>query len=151
MITARIQFLQNSLTADLSQLPIRLQDDLQHMGVLTPPNLIMLDNVRTLKIELYPEDNRGENILDLVNKKSDTLGAVNRLCYSIRCMDARDKTHFFNSLENGEYNTLSEAQQDADKMPKQHVPPRRPDDRKVGVCGANVLRKIKNRQDEKCR
>lgn len=131
MITARIQFLQNSLTADLSQIPIRLHDDLQQMGVLTPPNLIMLDNARTLKIELYPEDNRGEYILDLVNKKSDTLGAVNRLCYSIRCMDARDKTRFFNKLDNGEYNTLSEAQQDADKMREQ--------------------RKIKNRQDEKCR
>lgn len=116
MIVARIQFLQNSLNADLSQLPISLQDDLQHMGVLTPPNLMLLDNARTLKIELYPEDNRGERILDLVNKKSDTLGAVNRLCYSIRCMDARDKADFFNSLENGDYNTLSEAQQSADKL-----------------------------------
>ena len=54
MITASIQFLQNSLTADLSQLPIRLKDDLQHLGVLTPPNSILLDNARTLKIELYP-------------------------------------------------------------------------------------------------
>lgn len=98
MITAGIQFLQNSLTADLSQLPIRLKDDLQHMGVLTPPNLILLDNARTLKIELYPEDNRGERIIDLVNKKSDTLGAVNHLCYSIRCMDARDKTRFLITL-----------------------------------------------------
>ena len=131
MITARIQFLQNSLTADLSQIPIRLHDDLQHIGVLTPQDLILLDNARTLKIELYPEDNRGERILDLIDKKSDTLGAVNRLCYSIRCMDARDKTHFFNSLESGEYSTLSEAQQSADKMREQ--------------------RKIKNRQDEKCR
>lgn len=119
MITARIQFLQNSLTADLSQSPIRLQDDLQHMGVLTPPNLMLLDNARTLKIELYPEDNHGEYILDLINKKFDTLGAVNRLCYSIRCMDVRDKMRFFNSLDNGEYSTLSEAQQDADKMREQ--------------------------------
>lgn len=95
MITARIQFLQNSLNADLSQLPISLQDDLQHMGVLTPPNLMLLDNARTLKIELYPEDNRGERILDLVNKKSDTLGAVNHLCYTIRCMDSKDITKFF--------------------------------------------------------
>lgn len=131
MIVARIQFLQNSLNADLSQLPISLQDNLQRMGVLTPPNLMLLDNARTLKIELYPKDNRGERILDLIDKKSDTLGAVNRLCYSIRCMDARDKTRFFNSLENGEYSTLSEAQQSADKLREQ--------------------RKIKNRQDEKCR
>lgn len=131
MITASIQFLQNSLTADLSQIPIRLHDDLQRIGVLTPQNLILLDNARTLKIELYPEDNRGERIIDLVNKKSDTLGAVNNLCYSIRCMDARDKTRFFNNLDNGAYNTLAEAQKDADKLREQ--------------------RKIKNRQDEKCR
>ena len=89
------------------------------MGVLTPPNLILLDNARTLKIQLYPEDNRGERIIDLVNKKSDTLGAVNHLCYSIRCMDARDKTRFFNNLDNGAYNTLAEAQQDADKLREQ--------------------------------
>lgn len=116
MITARIQFLQNSLTADLSQIPIKLHDDLQDMGVLTPQNLILLDNARTLKIELYPEDNRGERILDLVNKKSDTLGAVNRLCYALRCMDLKDVTKFFENLDNGEYNTLSDAQRDVDKM-----------------------------------
>lgn len=101
------------------------------MGVLTPQDLILLDNARTLKIELYPADNRGERILDLIDKKTDTLGAVNRLCYSIRCMDASDKTRFFDSLKNGNYNTLSEAQQDVDKLREQ--------------------RKIKNRQDEKCR
>ena len=131
MITARIQFLQNSLTADLSKLPIKLQDDLQHMGVLTPPNLMLLDNARTLKIELYPEDNRGECILDLVNKKSDTLGAVNHLCYTIRCMDSKDISKFFENLNNGKYDTLSDAQKDADKMREQ--------------------RKIKNRKNEHCR
>ena len=131
MITASIQFLQNSLTADLSQLPVRLRDDLRNMGVLTPQDLILLDNARTLKIELYPEDNRDERILDLVNKKSDTLGAVNRLCYTLRCMDSKDVTKFFEKLDNGEYNTLSDAQRDADKMREQ--------------------RKIKNRKNEQCR
>ncbi len=131
MIKAQIQFLQNSHIADLSQLPIVLHEDLQHMGVLTPQDLIRLDNARTLKIELYPEDNRGERILDLVNKKSDTLGAVNRLCYTLRCMDARDVTKFFENLDNGKYETLSDAQKDADKMREQ--------------------RKIKNRRNEHCR
>ena len=131
MIVARIQFLQNSLNADLSQLPISLQDDLQRMGVLTPPNLMLLDNARTLKIELYPEDNRGERILDLVNKKSDTLGAVNHLCYTIRCMDSKDITKFFENLNNGKYDTLSDAQKDIDAMREQ--------------------RKIKNRKNEHCR
>lgn len=35
MITARIQFLQNSLTADLSQIPIKLHDDLQDIDRTT--------------------------------------------------------------------------------------------------------------------
>lgn len=131
MITARIQFLQNSLTADLSQLPIRLKDDLQHIGVLTPPNLILLDNARTLKIELYPENIYGERILDLVNKKSDTLGAVNQLCYTVRFMDLKDLSKFFKNLDNGKYDTLSDAQKDADKMKEQ--------------------RKIKNKRNEHCR
>ena len=55
MIKAQIQFLQNSHIADLSQLPIVLREDLQQMGILTPQDLIRLDNARTLKIELYPE------------------------------------------------------------------------------------------------
>ena len=122
MITARINFLQNNITVNLSQTPIRLRDDLQNIGVLTSQNLILLDNSRTLKIELYPKDSCG---------KSDTLGAVNKLCYSIRCMDARDKTRFFYNLKNGDYNTISDAQRDADKMREQ--------------------RKIKNRQNKKYR
>ena len=52
MITARINFLQNNITVNLSQTPIRLRDDLQNIGVLTSQNLILLDNSRTLKIEL---------------------------------------------------------------------------------------------------
>ncbi|MDR3823943.1 MAG: hypothetical protein Q3Y24_02340 [Clostridia bacterium] len=116
MIKAQIQFLQNSHIADLSQLPIVLREDLQQMGILTPQDLIRLDNARTLKIELYPENNRGERILDLVNKKSDTLGAVNRLCYTLRCMDVRDVTKFFENLDNGDYDTLSDAQHGADKL-----------------------------------
>lgn len=131
MIKAQIQFLQDSHIADLSQLPIVLREDLQHMGILTPPDLILLDNARTLKIELYPEDNRGERIVDLVNKKSDTLGAVNRLCYTLRCMDTRDIEKFFESLDSGDYSTLSDAQQGADKLRSQ--------------------RKITNKKHEQCR
>ena len=131
MITARINFLQNNITVNLSQTPIRLRDDLQNIGVLTSQNLILLDNSRTLKIELYPKDSCGKYILRLIDKESDTLGAVNKLCYSIRCMDARDKTHFFYTLKNGDYNTISDAQRDADKMREQ--------------------RKIKNRQNKKYR
>lgn len=73
MITARINFLQNNITVNLSQTPIRLRDDLQNIGVLTSQNLILLDNSRTLKIELYPKDSCGKYILRLIDKESDTL------------------------------------------------------------------------------
>lgn len=116
MITAKIQFLQSSVVADLSQLPIRLHEELQSMGVLTPQDLIRLDNSRTLKIHLYPEDNYGEQLLNLVDTNFDTLGAVNKLCHSVRCMDNRDKLKFFDNLDSGKYHDLSDAQNDVDKM-----------------------------------
>lgn len=78
MITARINFLNNSHIADLSRPPVEVYDRLQRAGILTAPNLIMLDNARTLKIELFSEDNTDEKILGLVNKKSDTLGRLMR-------------------------------------------------------------------------
>ncbi|MGN1201694.1 MAG: hypothetical protein ACI4RF_00250 [Eubacterium sp.] len=119
MITARVQFLQNSITADLSRIPVKLHGDLQSIGILTPQDLIMLDNSRTLKVDLYPEDYHGEQLLELVDRKSDSLGAVNKLCYTIHCMDSRDRNKFFESLDNNKYYTLSEAQHDADKLREQ--------------------------------
>lgn len=116
MITANIQFLQNSLVADLSCLPIKLHEDLQRMGVLTPQDLIRLDNARTLKIQLYPEDNYGEQLMYLIDTKHDTLGEVNTLCHSIKCMDNRDKARFFDNLDMEKYRDLSSAQNDVDKM-----------------------------------
>lgn len=119
MITARVQFLQNSITADLSRIPVKLHGDLQSIGILTPQDLIMLDNSRTLKVDLYPEDYHGEQLLELVDRKSDSLGAVNKLCYTIHCMDNRDRNKFFESLDNNKYYTLSEAQHDIDRLREQ--------------------------------
>lgn len=119
MITARVQFLQNSITADLSRIPVKLHEDLQSIGILTPQNLIMLDNARTLKVDLYPKDYYGEQLLELVDRKSDSLGAVNKLCYTIHCMDNRDRNKFFESLDNNKYYTLSEAQHDIDRLREQ--------------------------------
>ena len=119
MITARVQFLQNSITADLSRIPVKLHEDLQSIGILTPQDLIMLDNSRTLKVDLYPEDYHGEQLLELVDRKSDSLGAVNKLCYTIHCMDNRDRNKFFESLDNNKYYTLSEAQHDIDRLREQ--------------------------------
>lgn len=119
MITAKVQFLQNSITADLSRLPIKLHEDLQSIGILTPQDLITLDNARTLKVDLYSEDYYGEQLLELVDRKSDSLGAVNKLCYTIHCMDNRDKNKFFENLDDNRYYTLSEAQHDADMLREQ--------------------------------
>ena len=119
MITARVQFLQNSITADLSRIPVKLHEDLQSIGILTPQDLIMLDNSRTLKVDLYPEDYHGEQLLELVDRKSDSLGAVNKLCYTIHCMDNRDRNKFFESLDKNKYYTLSEAQHDIDRLREQ--------------------------------
>lgn len=119
LITAKVQFLQNSITADLSRIPVKLHEDLQSIGILTPQDLITLDNVRTLKVDLYPEDYHGEQLLELVDRKSDSLGAVNKLCYTIHCMDNRDKNKFFENLDNDKYYTLSEAQHDIDRLREQ--------------------------------
>lgn len=116
MITAEICFLDKSLVADLSRPPIKLHRELQDMGVLTPQDLIRLDNMRTLKIHLYPNDSRGEQIIDLVSTKSDTLGELSRLCYSVNCMDKRDADRFFENLDSGKYKTLAQAQHDTDEM-----------------------------------
>ncbi|MDO5396906.1 MAG: hypothetical protein Q4G33_10165 [bacterium] len=116
MITSEISFLDKSLTVDLSCPPIKLHRELQDMGVLTPQDLIRLDNMRTLKIHLYPNDSRGEQIIDLVSTKSDTLGELNQLCYSIKCMDRRDSDRFFENLDCGKYKTLAQAQHDTDVM-----------------------------------
>ncbi len=119
MIIARINFLNNSLIADLSRPPVEVYDRLQRAGILTAPNLIMLDNARTLKIELFSEDNTDEKILGLVNKKSDTLGRLNRLCHLVDGMDYRDELKFIDSLENGKYNSLEDAVKDVEKLREQ--------------------------------
>lgn len=119
MIEARVNFLSNNAYIDLSRPPIELQEQLQSIGVLTNPDLIMLDNARTLKIELYADDTTGENILNLINKKKDTLGSVNRLCNHIRCMDYHDDMTFTENLENGKYSSLDEALKSAEKLREQ--------------------------------
>ena len=119
MIEARVNFLSNNAYIDLSRPPIELQEQLQSIGVLTNPDLIMLDNARILKIELYADDTTGENILKLIDKKKDTLGSVNRLCNHIRCMDYHDDMMFTENLENGKYSSLDEALKSAEKLREQ--------------------------------
>ena len=119
MITANINFLSQSADIDLSEPPAEVQKQLQRIGVLTVPSLIMLDNARTVKINLTADDMTGENILKIIDRKKDTLGAVNKLCGYVRRMDYRDDAAFSEKLENGEYSTLDEALKAAEKLKEQ--------------------------------
>ena len=119
MITADIRFLSNSAVVELSDAAADIQKKLQSIGVLTSPSVIMLDNARTLKIELTADDNTGENILKLVDFEQDTLGDVNRLCNYVCRMDYRDDMVFSEKLEKGEYKSLTEALKAAEKLKEQ--------------------------------
>lgn len=119
MITARVEFLQNKVLTKLSEPPMKLHERLQSIGVLTPQDMILLDNSRTLRVHLYPDNYNGEQLLKLVDRKADSLGTVNKLCYSINRMDSRDRDKFFKNISEGRYYTLSEAQHDVSKM-KEH-------------------------------
>ena len=119
MITADIRFLSNNAVVELSDAAADIQKKLQSIGVLTSLNLIMLDNARTLKIELTADDTTGENILKLINCEHDTLGDVNRLCNHVCRMDYRDDMVFSENLEKGEYRSLTEALKAAEKLKEQ--------------------------------
>ena len=116
MINARLSFPTSETVVDLSKPLYELQSQLRKANVLTHPNNITLDNSRMLKVELFAEDSTGENILDLVDTDSDTLGTVNKLCSLIRKMDYRDDKVFSDNLANGSYATLTEATRAAEKL-----------------------------------
>lgn len=116
MITASIRFLTNNMIADLTCRTSELQNNLQGIGVLTPPSLIMLDNARTLQIHLSPNDEMGKKIYGLVNQKSDTLGNVQKLCRLVYCMNEKDKNDFLNRIESGGIHSVNQGIKAAEKM-----------------------------------
>lgn len=116
MITASIRFLTNNLIADLTCRASELHNNLQGIGVLTPPSLIMLDNARTLQIHLSPNGEMGEKIYRLVNPKSDTLGNVQRLCRLVYCMNEKDKNDLLNRIESGGIRSVNQGIKAAEKM-----------------------------------
>lgn len=116
MIMASVRFLTNNLIADLTCRTSELQNNLQGIGVLTPPSLVMLDNARTLQIHLAPDDEVGEKIYRLVNPKSDTLGNVQRLCRLVYCMNEKDKNDFLNRVESGDIRSVNQGIKAAEKM-----------------------------------
>lgn len=116
MITASIRFLTNTLVADLTCKGSELQNNLQSIGILTPPGIITLDNARTLQIHLSGDDEIGESVCALVNPKKDTLGNVQRLCRYIYCMNEQHKNVFMKKLSNGEIKSIQQGIKIAEKM-----------------------------------
>ena len=119
MVTANIRFLANRLMADLTCKNSELYNNLQEIGILTPPNIITLDNARTLQIHLVPDYEAGELICSIVNSKKDTLGNVQRLCRYVYCMNDQNKTAFLERIANGEIKTVQQGIKAAEKMREQ--------------------------------
>lgn len=116
MVTASIRFLTNILMADLTCKGSELQNNLQSIGILTPPSIITLDNARTLQIHLNADDEIGEMVCDLVNAKKDTLGNVQRLCRYIYCMNEQHKNMFMKKVNNGDIKSVQQGIKIAEKM-----------------------------------
>jgi len=116
MITANINFLTNTLTADLTCRDSELRAKLNSIGVLMPPSMIPLNNVLTLKVHLTPDDNIGEMICGIVDTNTDTLGSVQRLCRNIYCLNSRHKAEFVEKLANGEITSVEQGINTAQKM-----------------------------------
>lgn len=108
MMTAKVGFFQNNLVADLTCRASELQNNLQSIGILVMPNLITLDNARTLQIQITPNDEIGERIYSLVNFEKDTLGTVQRLCRCVYCLNAEHRAEFLEAMENGEIKTVEQ-------------------------------------------
>jgi len=116
MLTANIRFLTNRLMADLTCKGSELQHNLQEIGILTPPSIMMLDNSRTLQIHLIPDDAIGEDILSIVNTKRDTLGSVQRLCRYVHCMNDTDRQMFLSKIRLREIKSVAQGIKEAEKM-----------------------------------
>lgn len=116
MVTAKVRFLTNSLMAELTCKSDELKKSLEEMGVLTPLNLIKLDNARTLQIHLVPSDEVGELVCKVVNPKSDTLGNVQRLCRHIYCFNEQNRETFISKLESGEIKSVVKGIKYAEKL-----------------------------------
>ena len=60
MMTAKINFITNNLLVDMTCRENELRSSLQNIGILIVPNMIYLDNRRTLQIQLNANDEVGE-------------------------------------------------------------------------------------------
>ncbi len=116
MITAKVRFLANSLVAELTSRADEIRCGLEETGILTPLNLIKLDNARTLQVSLIPNDEIGELVVGIVNKKSDTLGNVQRLCRHIYCLNEQNRDTLLSKIRTGEINSVQKGIKYAEKL-----------------------------------
>ncbi len=121
MMTASVKFLGSSLLADMTCRVSEFRNHLQGIGIYTIPNMITLDNGRTLQIHLTPDDEIGEIIYGLVDAKKDTLGNVQLLCRYVYCMNADNKANFLEMIEDGRIQSVTEAISIAGQLHKQHT------------------------------
>ena len=108
MMTAKINFITNNLLVDMTCRENELRSSLQNIGILIVPNMIYLDNRRTLQIQLNANDEVGEIVKTLINTERDTLGTVQRLCRSVQCLKAKHRAELIEMIENGEITTAAE-------------------------------------------
>ena len=85
-----------------------LRSSLQNIGILIVPNMIYLDNRRTLQIQLNANDEVGEIVKTLIDTERDTLGTVQRLCRSVYCLNSKHRAELIEMIENGEITTAAE-------------------------------------------
>lgn len=116
MITAKVRFLANNLVAELTGRADEIRCGLEETGILTPLNLIKLDNARTLQVHLIPNDEAGELVVGIVNKKCDTLGNVQRLCRHIYCLNEQNRETLLTKIKTGEINTVQKGIKFAEKL-----------------------------------
>lgn len=116
MITAKVRFLANNLVAELTGRADEIRCGLEETGILTPLNLIKLDNARTLQVYLIPNDEAGELVVGIVNKKCDTLGNVQRLCRHIYCLNEQNRETLLTKIKTGEINSVNKGIRFAEKL-----------------------------------
>ena len=116
MITAKVRFLANNLVAELTGRADEIRCGLEEAGILTPLNLIKLDNARTLQVYLIPNDEAGELVVGIVNKKCDTLGNVQRLCRHIYCLNEQNRETLLAKIKTGEINSVNKGIRFAEKL-----------------------------------
>ena len=92
-----------------------LRDILGSAGILINPSVLLLNNARTVKISLIPEDNMDKNIISLINP-TDTLGKLNKVCNVLNCLDHREYDLIQKGLENNKYRSLGNLLEVADHL-----------------------------------